>query len=122
MKIKVTKNINKCIYDKGVALIIKVRGSEGFTKHTYEGVETEAAFNKIVNGEYFAIDGKNIPADLPWSANNVSFTDGTLYVFYRTPKEKLIPVRITASQKTLADAARWMRKFGHLSPDNEIDI
>jgi hypothetical protein len=122
MKINVTKNINNCIYSKGISLIIKVRGSETFTKHAYEGVDTIEEFDKIVNGEYFAIDGQDIPMDLPFSTNNVKFTPGTLYVFYRTPKEKLIPVRITASQKTLRDAARAMKKFGHLSPDNEIDI
>lgn len=117
MEINFTTDFAKCIYPKALTLVIKERGEWGYVSGHYD--MTEEDFNKAKGGKYFTIWGKDIPKDIKL-ANNAKCNDCTAYVFWRKDDGTYVPVRTTASAKTLRNFERQRRKFAHLRPENEL--
>ena len=106
MKLYFTTDVDDCIYDKEIAVIIKNRDML---------LDEEEA--KLPN-EAFAIYGEDItPKDMKNIATPVN--PEVAYIFFTRSDGRLQPVHVTYSRKTLANFARAEKKFGHLRPENE---
>ena len=106
MKVNFTNDIEKCIYSKEIAVIIKNRDCLIS--------DEEAKLPKEAN----AIFGEDIsPEETETLATPIN--PEVAYMFYMRPDGLLQPVRATYSRKTLADFARAEKRFGHLRPENE---
>lgn len=102
MKISLTKEFSKAIYDKETCHKIKYRAEDPSGSDTF-----------------YAIWGDDVPSDIEL-VGKCKCNACTAYVFYKLPSGLYQPVRATYSAKTLANFAKAERKFGHLRPESEF--